>query len=70
MTVFQVAFQPFGIVNSMRWRVYIPVGCTLFLRVVLLSEKTTYMYLLGSASFLILYSSPVIFSSLSFSLFC
>ena len=50
MTVFQVVFQPFGIANTMRWRAYIPIGCTLFLRIVLLSQKTTYMYLLGSAS--------------------
>lgn len=54
MTVFQVAFQPFGIANCMRWRAYIPIGCTLFLRIVLLSQKTTYMYLLGSASFVFL----------------
>ena len=54
MTVFQVAFQPFGIANCMRWRAYIPIGCTLFLRIVLLAQKTTYMYLLGSASFVFL----------------
>lgn len=44
MTVLQLTFQPFGILNVLRERFVIPVGVTCLLRVALLSPKDTYLY--------------------------
>ena len=44
MTVLQVVFQPFGILNALRDRFVVPFAVTALLRIVLFAPKDTFVY--------------------------
>ncbi len=50
MTVLQVTFQPFGILNALRERFVIPFALTALLRIVLFAPKHTFVYQTFGAS--------------------
>lgn len=51
MTILQVTFQPFGILNALRERFIIPLAVTCLLRVALFSPKESLVYnIIGTSS--------------------